>query len=77
VVFFHGGGFRLATSRVVPGWLVYEVPGPRGSRVASANYRLSQMAPFPARGATALGDPVPSPPGEGVRDRLDSHRGVR
>jgi acetyl esterase/lipase len=47
VVFFHGGGFRLGDKSSVPGWLVAKCLD-AGISVASANYRLSQMAPFPA-----------------------------
>jgi acetyl esterase/lipase len=47
LVFFHGGGFRVGDKSNVPGWLVAKCLE-AGISVASANYRLSQMAPFPA-----------------------------
>jgi acetyl esterase/lipase len=47
VVFFHGGGFRLGDKSSIPGWLVRDCLK-AGISVASANYRLSQMAPYPA-----------------------------
>lgn len=47
VVFFHGGGFIGGDKRSVPGWLVDRCRA-RGISVASANYRLSKQAPYPA-----------------------------
>ena len=47
VVFFHGGGFRNGDKSSVPAWLVTKCLD-AGISVASANYRLSQTAPFPA-----------------------------
>jgi acetyl esterase len=47
VVFFHGGGFRSGDKSSVPAWLVTRCLE-AGISVASANYRLSQTAPFPA-----------------------------
>ena len=47
VVFFHGGGFRLGDKSGVPGWLVVKCLD-AGISVASANYRLSDTAAFPA-----------------------------
>ena len=47
VVFFHGGGFRQGNKNSVPAWLVAKCLA-AGISVASANYRLSQDAPFPA-----------------------------
>lgn len=47
VVFFHGGGFRGGDKSSVPGWLVTGCLK-AGISVASANYRLSQTAPYPA-----------------------------
>ena len=47
VVFFHGGGFRQGDKASVPGWLVSKCRN-AGISVASANYRLSPMAAFPA-----------------------------
>ena len=47
VVFFHGGGFRLGDKASVPGWLVVKCLD-AGISVASANYRLSDTAAFPA-----------------------------
>ncbi len=47
VVFFHGGGFRLGDKSSVPGWLVVKCLD-AGISVASANYRLSDTAAFPA-----------------------------
>jgi len=46
VVFFHGGGFRQGDKNSVPAWLVLKCLS-AGISVASANYRLSQDAPFP------------------------------
>ncbi|MGO9470010.1 MAG: alpha/beta hydrolase fold domain-containing protein [Isosphaeraceae bacterium] len=47
VIFYHGGGFRGGDKASVPGWLVTDCLA-AGISVASANYRLSQSAPFPA-----------------------------
>jgi len=47
VIFFHGGGFRVGDKSSVPGWLVTDCLK-AGISVASANYRLSQTAPYPA-----------------------------
>src|SRR5271166_1243637 len=47
VVFFHGGGFLGGDKTSVPAWLVDRCLA-RGISVASANYRLSTQAPFPA-----------------------------
>ena len=47
VVFFHGGGFRSGDKSIIPAWLVSKCLQ-AGVSVASANYRLSQTAPFPA-----------------------------
>jgi len=47
VVFFHGGGFRQGNKSTIPAWLVSKCLD-AGISVASANYRLSQTAPFPA-----------------------------
>src|SRR5689334_2127093 len=47
VVFFHGGGFRQGDKDSVPAWLVVKCLG-AGISVASAGYRLSQDAPYPA-----------------------------
>jgi acetyl esterase len=47
VVFFHGGGFRLGDKASVPGGLVANCLD-AGISVASANYRLSTTATFPA-----------------------------
>ncbi len=47
VVFFHGGGFRQGDKASVPAGLVVKCLT-AGIAVASANYRLSQDAPYPA-----------------------------
>ena len=47
VVFFHGAGFLGGDKSSVPGWLVTRCLA-EGISVASANYRLSTQAPFPA-----------------------------
>jgi acetyl esterase/lipase len=47
VVFFHGGGFLGGDKKSVPSWLV-ERSLAEGIAVASANYRLSTQAPYPA-----------------------------
>jgi acetyl esterase/lipase len=47
VVFFHGGGFRSGDKSDVPAWLL-SMCLDAGISVASANYRLSQTAPYPA-----------------------------
>jgi len=47
VVFFHGGGFRNGDKSSVPASLVIRCLN-AGISVASANYRLSQTAAFPA-----------------------------
>jgi acetyl esterase len=47
VVFFHGGGFRSGDKSGIPAWLVVKCLE-RGISVASVNYRLSQISPFPA-----------------------------
>jgi acetyl esterase/lipase len=47
VVFFHGGGFRSGDKSSVPAWLIDRCLD-EGISVASANYRLSQTAPYPA-----------------------------
>ncbi len=46
-MFFHGGGFRQGDKSSVPAWLVVKCLN-AGISVATANYRLSQDAPFPA-----------------------------
>jgi acetyl esterase/lipase len=47
IVFFHGGGFRGGDKSNVPSWLIAQCLE-AGISVASANYRLSATAPFPA-----------------------------
>ena len=47
MVFFHGGGFVGGDKKSVPAWLVDRCLA-EGISVASANYRLSTQAPFPA-----------------------------
>jgi acetyl esterase len=47
VVFFHGGGFRSGDKSSIPAWLVLKCLD-AGISVASANYRLSETAAFPA-----------------------------
>ncbi|WP_165073402.1 alpha/beta hydrolase fold domain-containing protein [Paludisphaera rhizosphaerae] len=47
VVFFHGGGFMGGDKSSVPAWLIRRCRE-RGIAVASANYRLSKQAPYPA-----------------------------
>ena len=47
VVFFHGGGFVGGDKKSVPAWLVDRCLA-QGISVASASYRLSTEAPFPA-----------------------------
>lgn len=47
VVFFHGGGFRQGDKASVPADLVVKCLT-AGIAVASANYRLSRDAPYPA-----------------------------
>jgi acetyl esterase len=47
VVFFHGGGFRQGDKSGIPARLVVKCLN-AGISVASANYRLSQDAPYPA-----------------------------
>jgi acetyl esterase len=47
VVFFHGGGFRQGDKSGIPARLLVNCLN-AGISVASANYRLSQDAPFPA-----------------------------
>ena len=47
VVFFHGGGFLGGDKSSVPAWLVDRCLA-KGIAVASANYRLSTQAPYPA-----------------------------
>lgn len=47
VVFFHGGGFRMGDKNNVPARLVWKCLE-SGIAVASANYRFSQDAPYPA-----------------------------
>ncbi|QEH34144.1 Carboxylesterase NlhH [Aquisphaera giovannonii] len=47
VVFFHGGGFIGGSKSSVPAWLVDRCLA-AGISVASANYRLSSHAPYPA-----------------------------
>ena len=47
VVFFHGGGFLGGDKQSVPAWLVDRCLA-EGISVASAGYRLSTEAPFPA-----------------------------
>jgi acetyl esterase len=47
VVFFHGGGFRSGDKSSLPAGLLSRCLE-AGISVASANYRLSHMAPFPA-----------------------------
>jgi acetyl esterase/lipase len=47
VIYFHGGGFRGGDKSSVPAWLVIKCLD-AGISVASANYRLSQTATFPA-----------------------------
>ena len=46
-VFFHGGGFLGGDKSSVPAWLIRRCRE-RGIAVASANYRLSRQAPYPA-----------------------------
>jgi acetyl esterase len=46
VIFFHGGGFRSGDKSSVPYWLITKCRS-AGISVASANYRLSRMAPYP------------------------------
>ena len=47
VIFFHGGGFKSGDKSSVPSGLLARCLE-AGISVASANYRLSQMAAFPA-----------------------------
>ncbi len=47
VVFFHGGGFRMGDKASVSARLIARCLE-AGISVASANYRLSQYAPYPA-----------------------------
>lgn len=47
VVFFHGGGFRQGDRSAIPSRLLVHCLE-SGISVASANYRLSQHAPYPA-----------------------------
>ncbi len=47
VIYFHGGGFRTGDKSSVPAWLLRDCLD-EGISVASANYRLSQTAVFPA-----------------------------
>lgn len=47
VIFFHGGGFIGGDKSSVPVWLVDRCLA-QGISVASANYRLSTQAPYPA-----------------------------
>ncbi len=47
VIYFHGGGFRTGDKSSVPAWLLRDCLD-EGISVASANYRLSQTAAFPA-----------------------------
>jgi acetyl esterase len=47
VVFFHGGAFLAGDKSQVPGWLVARCLA-SGISVASANYRFSSTAAFPA-----------------------------
>ena len=47
VLYLHGGGFRQGDKKQVPAALVVEALR-RGFSVASANYRLTDVAPFPA-----------------------------
>ena len=47
VIFFHGGGFLGGDKSSVPAWMIHGCLA-RGISVASANYRLSTQAPFPA-----------------------------
>ncbi len=47
VVFFHGGAFLAGDKSNVPGWLVARCRA-AGISVASANYRYSSTAAFPA-----------------------------
>lgn len=47
VVFFHGGGFRQGDKSGIPARLLDQCLR-SGIAVASANYRLSQNAPYPA-----------------------------
>jgi acetyl esterase/lipase len=47
VVYFHGGGFRGGDKASVPPWLIIKCLD-AGISVASANYRLSHTAAFPA-----------------------------
>ncbi|MDG3006752.1 alpha/beta hydrolase [Paludisphaera mucosa] len=46
-IFFHGGGFLGGDKSSVPAWLIRRCRE-RGIAVASANYRLSGQAPYPA-----------------------------
>jgi acetyl esterase len=47
VIFFHGGGFRVGDKSSIPGWLLADCLK-AGISVASANYRLSETAAYPA-----------------------------
>ncbi|AMV36566.1 alpha/beta hydrolase [Planctomyces sp. SH-PL62] len=47
VIFFHGGGFLGGDKSSVPAWLIRRCRE-RGIAVASANYRFSRQAPYPA-----------------------------
>ena len=47
VIFFHGGAFQSGDKSHVPGWLLVRCLT-AGISVASANYRLTDTAPFPA-----------------------------
>jgi acetyl esterase len=47
VIFFHGGGFIGGDKSSVPGWFLSRCLE-KGISVASANYRLSSQAPYPA-----------------------------
>ena len=77
VVFFHGGGFIGGDKKSVPAWLVDRCLA-EGISVASASYRLSTEAPFPAPmldGARAIQFLRHKAGGSGNRPRPD--RGLR
>ncbi len=77
VVFFHGGGFRSGDKSIIPPWLISKCLE-AGVSVASANYRLSQTAPFPApMHDGARRDPIHPISGQRARNRSEPNRGVR
>ena len=76
VVFFHGGGFRQGDKAGIPARLLVKCLN-AGISVASANYRLSQDAPYPAPmrdGARAI--QYLRMHARGVRHRPGAHRGL-